>query len=131
MTSKAIDKENSTSFGNLSNIKGLGLGANPKPFNTNQLLKNEKINSTPVMEKKTLLNKEALNTTGKQRRALGDVLNTAPTRQKSMGLGITPKTDRKFQVENTPSGKLAKSFAKNLKLNEIQQQLYACKKDAQ
>jgi hypothetical protein len=135
MTSKVLDKENSTTFGALSNSKGLGLG-NAKSFgfaNANQLLKSEKTHSTPVisLEKKALINnaKELVNTAGR-RRALGDVLNTAPNRQNSMGVGVTPKVDRTFHIENTPSSKLANSFSK-MKLNELQQQACVGKKEAQ
>lgn len=127
MTSKAIDKENSstTAFGSLTNAKSLGLG-NAKTL-AFQAIKSERTNSTPVvsLEKNTLISnsKECTNTAGKQRRALGDVLNTATQNRQKVGLGITPKVDRTLQCDNTPSGpsKVAKSFSK-LKLSEFQQQ---------
>ncbi|CAF0840463.1 unnamed protein product [Brachionus calyciflorus] len=129
MTSKAIDKENSSLFGNLSKSTAKSLGFQ----NANHQNLKEK-HSTPVisLEKKTLINnaKELANTVGKQRRALGDVLNTAPNRQKTLGLGITPKINRKINIENTPSDQ--KKFA-NLNLNDFQnlQNVQCVKKESQ
>lgn len=122
MTSKAIDKENSTNFTSLTGTKSLGLGI-AKSFVNNQI-KGERLSFTPVLslEKKALINnvKELTNTVGKPRRALGDVLNTTSNRHKSIGVGITPKFDRKLKADCTPSkDKVVKSFSK-LKLNESQ-----------
>lgn len=127
MTSKAIDKENSTAFSSLSGTKSFGL-ANTKSFVNNQI-KSERLSSTPVLslEKKALINnaKELVNTAGKPRRALGDVLNTTSNRHKS-SIGITPTK----KVENTPSGAKVTKFFSKLKINEAQQTQCA-KKDAQ
>lgn len=122
MSSKAIDKENTTNFTSLTGTKSFGL-VNTKSFINNQN-NGERLSYTPVLslEKKALINnvKELTNTVGKPRRALGDVLNTTSNRHKSTGVGITPKFDRTQKADSTPSrDKVVKSFSK-LKLNESQ-----------
>lgn len=133
MSSKTIDKENSA--GLFISQKGLGLGKSLACNNINGVgIKNEKLisqnvninsktNSTPVicMDKKS---QEITNTASKQRRALGDVLNTT-NRQKSigLGLGVTPKVSRTLNVDCTPLGlqsSLRGNSSKN-KLSEMQQ----------
>lgn len=54
---------------------------------------------TPKVFDRTIINAKNENTIGKHRRALGDLMNTAP--RQSMGVYATPKSD-KFLAEKTP-----------------------------
>jgi len=98
----------STLLNNKENSSEIFLNKSSVKLNASNTGKHDKVNgdmnrsmglATPKVFDRTLINSKNENTIGKHRRALGDLMNTAP--RQSSGVYATPKCE-KFLAEKTP-----------------------------